>query len=163
MDGNIRVCYRPIDAGAPDLGDLWLIATDVPTPPPTVAAGFRQLVRTWGVHDPVLTNVSVLSDGGGVPPFVTDCACCFEQLFQALVSPNMPNLPKMDFIIRSVWTICRGQHTAALRPAVEAASAPSHQAARVGRRPDPRVGALGFGRKFAAGQHYFGASSYTKV
>ena len=85
-DGNLRVCMRHNDAS--DAPSLWLVVTDVPAPPATVAAGFRQLVRTWGVHDAILRNITVLSDGGGVPPFVTDCACCFEQLFQVL--PSLP-------------------------------------------------------------------------
>ena len=134
QEGNVRVCLRHVDAslGGADTaaGDtLWLVATDVPAPPATVAAGFRQLVRTWGVHDSVLRNLSVLSDGGGVPPFVTDCACCFEQLFQMAVAPSAM-LSAMDFVTRSVWAIARGQHTAALRPAAEAGSASTPDSTR---------------------------------
>ena len=149
-EGNVRVASRPLDDASPHAGQLWLVASDVPAPPATVAAGFRQLVRTWGVHDALLRNISVLSDGGGVPLFVTvspsqssspqparrphsetltrelcreqDCACCFEQVFQATVVPPQPLSP-MDFVVRSVWTIHRGQHTAAIRPAADTGSA----------------------------------------
>jgi len=77
----------------------------------------------------LLRSVNMLSDGGGVAPFVTDCPCCFEQVFQAACAPPAPLAP-LDFVCRSVWTISKGQHTCAIRPAAEAAAASSPMAQR---------------------------------
>ena len=110
-EGNVTVSLRQED-------HLWLVSTDVHASPATVAAGLRQLIRTWGVHDSLVRSVTVLSEGGGVPPFVSDCACCFEQLFQVTTSPSPP-VPPLDLVLRSVWSIHKGQHTCAIRPAAE--------------------------------------------
>ena len=58
---------------------LWLATTDVPAPPAVVAAGYRQLLRTWGTNDPLVCQITELSHGGGPEP-VAHCSVCFEQI-----------------------------------------------------------------------------------
>ena len=116
-DGDITVTVQSLRGRA-----LWRVVANVPTPPSAAAAGMRQLWRTWGHGDSVVPSVIVLQEGGAVPSTVTDCACCFEQLLQALcVGP--PEVGGVDFLLRSVWTIYQGQHTAAIRSTAEVRAA----------------------------------------
>jgi len=83
----------------------------MPVPPATAAAGLRQLFRNWGTDDQLVQNVSVLSEGGGVPAWVSTCALCFEQILHAKCAP-VSLLHRMfeprDFVLRSVWTLYQG-------------------------------------------------------
>jgi hypothetical protein len=84
----------------------------MPVPPATAAAGLRQLFRNWGTDDQLVQNVSVLSEGGGVPAWVSTCALCFEQILHAKCAP-VSLLHRMfeprDFVLRSVWTLYQGE------------------------------------------------------
>ena len=83
----------------------------MPVPPATAAAGLRQLFRNWGTDDQLVQGVSVLSEGGGVPAWVSTCALCFEQILHAKCAP-VSLLHRMfeprDFVLRSVWTLYQG-------------------------------------------------------
>ena len=80
---------------------LWLATTDVPAPPAVVAAGYRQLLRTWGTNDPLVCQITELSHGGGPEEPVAHCSVCFEQIVHMHCKPPWPYEPR-DFVLRSV-------------------------------------------------------------
>ena len=121
---------------------LWLATTDVPAPPAVVAAGYRQLLRTWGTNDPLVCQITELSHGGGPEEPVAHCSVCFEQIVHMHCKPPWPYEPR-DFVLRSVrarpasrlppprpaphpappssqvWAISNGAYASCLRPTTE--------------------------------------------
>jgi len=119
QDGNVRLSSC-LHGGRM----LWCIATDMPVPPAMVAAGIRHLLSNWGSEDPLVRSIEVLSQGGGVPAWVANCSCCFEQVLYANVASTTAAgvLEPRDFVLHSVWMIVQGAHTCSIRPTVDDAA-----------------------------------------
>jgi len=119
--GNMHVSWRQRGGRL-----LWrAVAEGVPAMPAMVAAAVRHTLGQWGEADGVIGQVRVLSEGGGVPWWVSDCGPCFEQVLHATTrhdSGLSKFFQQRDLVFRSVWSITDGTHTCRMRPTIDAAA-----------------------------------------
>ena len=116
---------RPAAAGG---RAIWATTAEVPAPPVYVAAAMRAVLREWGTSDHLVSQLRVLSEGGGAPEWMTECSGVFEQLLHAVVVAPPTG---RDCVLRSVWALADGAHACSIR------AAPPRTAAQV---PPPMAG-----------------------